>query len=95
MDPRNVDFQGALSAGAKHTANNQSEQRNVTYDGEWRDGLERWLSSVIGPHICRRLEISVKLSHARPIPVCKPKVQLRERDGKARLVCCSRDSRPV
>ena len=39
---------------------------------EWRGVIV----SVIGPHICRRLlEISWKLSHTRPIPVCKQKLQ--------------------
>ena len=65
---------------------NQSEQRNVTSTATVSDAM-LWNGDapVIAAKNFSFLEISWKLSHTRPIPVCKPKLQLREWDGKARL----------
>ena len=59
MYPCNVNFPGALSAGAKQTVNNQSEQRNMTYTrslSEPCNGLECLLSSVTGEALIELLE---------------------------------------
>ena len=69
----------------RQTDNLRAEKRDLHSDVEWHDGLERWLSSVVAEAVSELLEIFLKRRHARHIPVCKPKVKLRERDGKARF----------